>query len=352
MRLLVIKPSSLGDVIHAFPAVDMLRRRLGSELESLTWVVNDSLAGILEMYPGVDRIVKFPRSQIWHRDARRAFLEDLRRERYDVSIDFQGLLRSGLMSWASRAPRRIGFSNGRECSPWFYTEKYAPVALRRHAVDKNGDLVRQAFPGWGELTVPKLNVGERWLAEAEGLLADCEGGGPVLAVGCSSRWASKNWPPVFFAAVLDALKKRRGDVRIWLLGSPDERELCERVVSACKVARPLNLAGKSKMMGLVGLLCKSDALLTNDSGPMHIAAALSKPCVALFGATDPKLTGPYGDGLHTVIRSGCPKSPCFRKQCPVKGVECSGWTDAETVANETVAKLELCGRRPSFGNWT
>lgn len=345
MRLLVIKPSSLGDVIHAFPAVDMLRRHLGRELESLSWVVNDTLAGILEMYPGVDRIVKFPRSRIWHGDARRAFLEDLRRERYDVSIDFQGLLRSGLISWASRAPRRIGFANGRECSPWFYTEKYAPVALRRHAVDKNGDLVRQAFPGCGELTVPRLNVGQCWVEEAERLLADCDGDGAVLAVGCSSRWASKNWAPHFFASVLDAVKKRRKDVRIWLLGSPEERELCEQVVSACQMAKPLNLAGKSKMMGLVGLLHKSDALLTNDSGPMHIAAALGKPCVALFGATDPELTGPYGAGLHTVVRSGCSKSPCFRKQCPLKGVECCGWTDAEMVATETVAKLEACGRR-------
>jgi len=346
VRLLVIKPSSLGDVVHAFPAVDMLRRHLGRDLESLTWVVNDSLADILGMFPGIDRIVKFPRSRIWHGDARRAFLEDLRKERYDVSIDFQGLLRSGLMSWASKAPRRIGFSNGRECSPLFYTEKYAPAALRRHAVEKNGDLVKQAFPGCDELRIPDLNVNPAWREEAERLLADCEGDGPVLAVGCSSRWASKNWPTDFFTAILDAVSGRQDNVRIWLLGAPDERPVCEQVVAGCKKARPLNLAGKSNMTGLVGLLSRSDALLTNDSGPMHIAAALKKPCVALFGATDPELTGPYGPGLHTVFRSGCPKSPCFRKQCPAKGVQCSGWTSAEAVADAVVAKFgKACGAR-------
>ena len=343
MRLLVIKPSSLGDVVHAFPAVDMLRRRLGSELESLTWVVNDSLAGILGMFPGVDRIVKFPRSKIWHHDARKAFLEDLRKESYDVSIDFQGLLRSGLMSWASRAPRRIGFSTGREGSPFFYTEKYAPEATLRHAVEKNGDLVRQAFPGCDELRIPDLNVNPEWLAVADNLLADCEGDGPVLAVGCSSRWASKNWPTDFFAAVLDAVSRRLNNVRIWLLGAPDERPICEQVVSGCKTAKPLNLAGKSNMTGLVGLLARSHALLTNDSGPMHIAAALKKPCVALFGATNPVLTGPYGPGLHVVFRSGCSKSPCFKKQCPLNGVQCSHWTDADAVADAIVAKLATDG---------
>ena len=340
MRLLVIKPSSLGDVVHAFPAVDMLRRHLGSELESLTWVVNDSLAGILGMFPGVDRIVRFPRSRIWHSDARKAFLEDLRQEKYDVSIDFQGLLRSGLMSWASRAPRRIGFSTGREFSPLFYTEKYAPLEKHRHAVEKNGDLVRQAFPGCGELRIPDLNVNPEWLAAADNLLADCEGDGPVLAVGCSSRWPSKNWPAEFFSSVLDAVSKRRPNVRIWLLGAPDERPVCEKVVSGCQAAKPLNLAGKSNMTGLVGLLSRSDVLLTNDSGPMHIAAALKKPCVALFGATDPVLTGPYGPGLHVVFRSGCPKSPCFKKQCPLQGVKCNGWTDAEKAADGLLAALE------------
>ena len=345
MRLLVIKPSSLGDVVHAFPAVDMLRRRLGNELESLTWVVNDSLAGILGMFPGVDRIVKFPRSKIWHGDARKAFLEDLRKESYDVSIDFQGLLRSGLMSWASRAPRRIGFSTGREGSPFFYTEKYAPEAKLRHAVEKNGDLVRQAFPGCDELRIPDLNVNPEWLTAADGLLADCEGNGPVLAVGCSSRWPSKNWPTNFFAAVLDAVSRRLNSVRIWLLGAPDERPICDQVISGCKMAKPLNLAGKSNMSGLVGLLARSDALLTNDSGPMHIAAALKKPCVALFGATNPVLTGPYGPGLHVVFRSGCSKSPCFKKQCPLQGVKCNNWTDAEAVADALFAALER-GRSP------
>ena len=347
MRLLVIKPSSLGDVVHAFPAVDMLRRHLGGELESLTWVVNDSLAGILELYPGVDRIVKFPRSRIWHWDAMKTFLADLRKERYDVSIDFQGLLRSGLMSWAAAAPRRIGFSNGRECSPLFYTEKYAPLANRRHAVEKNGDLARQAFPGCGKLEVPQLEVGEQWLAEADGLLGACEGDGPLVAVGCSSRWDSKNWPTHFFSEVLDAVKERCPSVRIWLLGSPDERGRCEMVAAGCRGAKPLNLAGKSRMMGLVGLLARSDVLLTNDSGPMHIAAALRKPCVALFGATDPELTGPYGPGLHTVFRSGCPKSPCFRKQCPETGVECSGWTDVATVATAILEKTGFGNRASS-----
>ena len=94
------------------------------------------------------------------------------------------------------------------------------------------------------------------------------------------------------------------------------------------------------MTGLVGLLSRSDALLTNDSGPMHIAAALKKPCVALFGATDPVLTGPYGPGLHVIFRSRCPKSPCFKKQCPLQGVKCNDWTEAEKVSDELLAAMK------------
>lgn len=339
MKVLIVKPSSLGDVIHAFPAVELLRRGLGDGLESLTWVVNESLSGILELYPAIDRVVKFPRSRMFRSGAMREFLSSLREEQYDVCIDFQGLLRSGLISLASRAPRRIGFRHAREFSWLFYTDRVVIDPSLRHAVDKNIALVRSGFGLDGEVVLPELRVGERWLSEADGLLAGCEGDGPVLAVGCSSRWASKNWPVGFFAKVLDGVSQRLPGVRIWLLGSASESELVGSLRSRCRVSRPLDLSGRSSMMGLVGLLSRSAALLTNDSGPMHIAAALGCPCVALFGSTDPKLTGPYGDGLHCVIRSGCPSSPCFKKTCPRSGVECSQWTNVEDVVDQVVGKL-------------
>ena len=351
-RVLVIKPSSLGDVIHALPAVRLLRQRLGASLERLTWVVNDSFRPLLELAPDVDRIVSFPRREIWHRGVVRRFVSVLQEEPYDVAIDFQGLLRSGLMAHFSHAPRRVGFANGRELSPWFYTER-VPVPRRMHAVERNLELVAAAFPAsgpsgsgraWDYPAGALLDMPSARREAARALLDEPAPGTPVLAVGHSSRWHSKNWSVGFFGAVLDEIAARRPETRIWLLGAPDERERGERVRAACRVARPLNLSGASDMPGLAALLSESGALLTNDSGPMHLAAALAVPVVALFGATDPELTGPYGEpGLHRVFRSVCPKSPCFRHDCPFGEERCPQGTSAAEVADAVLARLARRG---------
>lgn len=343
-RVLVIKPSSLGDVIHGLPAVRVLRSLLGTELERLTWVVNDSFSGLLEMAPDVDRIVRFPRKRIWERGVMGAFKRELQSESYDVAIDFQGLLRSGLMSWFSKAPRRIGFADGRELSPWFYTEKVK--VPRGHAVEKNLLLVRKAFgPAGNDETSPGYPAGALLTVTAEELdraraLLGVQEGVPVLAVGHSSRWPSKNWPTDFFGRVLDSVSAQVPGLRIWLLGAPEESAHAEAVTAACTAVQPLNLCGKSDMKGLVGLLSASDALLTNDSGPMHLAAAVDIPVVALFGATDPGLTGPYGvPGRHTVFRSTCDRSPCFQHVCPLGEGACAKGTSVEDVAAAVVSAL-------------
>lgn len=344
-RVLVIKPSSLGDVIHALPAVRLLRQRLGARLERLSWVVNDAFRPLLELSGDVDRLVSFPRSRIWQRGVARDFARELTSEAYDVSIDFQGLLRSGLMTHFGRAERRIGFASGREFSPWFYSER-VDVPRKMHAVERNLELVARAFPqengdtGWEYPAGSLLTIPEERRQAALKLLNLQAGERPVLAVGHSSRWLSKNWSAEFFGEVLDEVARRCPDICMWLLGAPGEFKRGERVVGACRVARPVNLSGKSDMPGLAALLSLSGALLTNDSGPMHLAAALSIPVVALFGATDPELTGPYGpQGLHHVFRSVCPRSPCFRHECPYGEKRCAEGTSAAAVATVLLERL-------------
>ena len=343
-RLLVIKPSSLGDVIHALPALALIRRRLGTDLTRVSWVVNDSFSSLLEMAPGIDRIVKFPRKRLWERGVIRAFKHDLQSEAYDVAIDFQGLLRSGLMAWCSNAPRRIGFADGRECSPWFYNESIR--VPKGHAVERNLQLADAAFPKDGDdihtACGPLLQVTTEQLAAARVKLSVDDNKTPVLAIGHSSRWNSKNWPAPFFARVMDILTERRPDIQFWLLGAPEERPRADEVCHACKTARPLNLTGQSSMTELVALLAASTALFTNDSGPMHLAAALDVPTVALFGATNPDLTGPYGPpGRHKVFRSACPQSPCFKHDCPRGTGQCAVGTEPETVADALLHAMKL-----------
>jgi heptosyltransferase-1 len=340
LRILVVKPSSLGDVIHSFPAVDLIRRSL-PETSRITWVVNENLAAIPTLYPGVDRIVKFPRHRLGSAKALRDFVNELRAEPYDLAIDFQGLLRSGIICRLSKAPRRAGFKHAREGAWLFYTEKYSVADDVRHAVAKNLSLARQVLSSDTDERRPPLVIPDAQRTEAAALLAKLHGSGPVLAVGFSSRWPSKNWPQAFFAAVLDECARRRPDLRCWLLGAPNEQADGEKICALTKICRPTNLAGRTAVLTLAALLEQSQALLTNDSGPMHIAAALGLPCIALFGATDPTLTGPYGEeGQHHIINSQCPKSPCFQRLCPIGPDECcKGWNPA-SVADIIIAKLQ------------
>ncbi len=338
MHLLIIKPSSLGDIVHTFPAVTALKNHLPDS--RISWVVNDNLATIVSLLPEVDRIIKFPRQKFNHCNfvAIRNFWADLRSEKYDLAIDFQGLLRSGLIAYASAAPGRLGYANAREGATFFYTQTYLPPADLRHAAEKNLALAKHFFPWTSLPTSSPLPVPAEWLAAADKLLPP--DGRPILAVGFSSRWASKNWDGEFFAAVLRLLLQQQPGLRCWLLGSAAERPQGDKILSLL-AGHPAvsNLAGQTSLPALVGLLRRSQALLTNDSGPMHIAAALQTPCIALFGATDPDLTGPYGEGIHRIFCSHCPDSPCFQRRCPRPPGSCSAGTSPQDVIDAIVAKL-------------
>ncbi len=347
MHVLIVKPSSFGDVVHTFPALALLQRSVPAPLR-LTWVVNDSLTALPALLPGVSRMIAFPRRHLFRDYAGRNFLRELRSEKYDIAIDFQGLLRSGLMTWLSRAPRRIGFRQAREGAHFFYTEKYTPEASCQHAVDKNIALVRLAFPdavaaaGGDVVGHPPLTVAPEADAAARAWLEQLPGDGPVLAVGFSSRWASKTWPREFFAAVITAVAAQVPGLRCWLVGASSERQLGEELaaeVSACQV---LNLAGATDFAELAALFGRSHAMLTNDSGPMHLAAAMGVSCIALFGATEPDKTGPWGstDQQHVVVRTRCPEHPCFQRRCPKGEGVCPQGTDTAAVAAQVAQKLK------------
>jgi len=338
VRVLIVKPSSLGDILHTFPAVYALQQAF-PQLD-LSWVVNRSLAEIVEMLPGIDRVIAFPREELGvfkGCSALRSFRRELLAQPYDLALDFQGLLRSALICKFSKAPIRVGFDTAREGAAFFYHHRIKLPAEIRHAVEKNLFLARSYFrlEATG-LSQPQLRVKPAWLDEAQSLLQ--AGPEPVVAVAYSSRWPSKNWPPGFFAEVLRELLALRPQCKCWLLGSKSEREAGEELRERVAMPQLVNLAGQSSLGGLVGLLKKSAVLLTNDSGPMHIAAALQVPCVALFGATDLGLTGPYGE-QHRVFRSKCPQSPCFLRDCPRHAGACAEGVSVSAVVKALADKM-------------
>ncbi len=356
MKILIIKPSSLGDVVHALPAVAWLRHRFPAA--TISWLVNEEYAGLVGTSPDVNAVIPFQRrrwGKLRHAGEFLRFLRSLRAENFDVVVDLQGLFRSGFLAFCSGAPRRVGFACSREGAPWFYTECVKLPDAIRHAVDKNMWLVRKAFAGAetaaGDLPPmnqpatfpePRILPAAREAAAARMVREKLAGVWPLIAVSPFTRWESKTWPPEFYARVLDLLAARFPGQRCWLLGSPDQRQAAEKIVALSVAAKPLNLVGETEFGELLELLHASHVVITNDSGPMHLAAAVNCPVVAIFGPTDPELTGPYGQKT-AVLRGRCPDGPCFREKCPRSGI-CQTTVSAEMVAAAASRLLEQFGK--------
>ena len=284
-RILILKPSSLGDIIHALPAVNLIRQRYPQA--HLAWLVNTTFTSLLKHCPVIDEIIPFPRHEYRRLPA---LFRRLRQDRYDVVVDLQGLLRSGLLAALSGAPRRIGLSDARECAGIFHNEIIS--VPRIHAVDR---YLRAAVHLGGAAGPVEFPLGLAPGRHSEG----------YLAINASARWPTKLWGDDKFTELIRQLPQDR----VILTGSAAEADRIGRLAQGC-----CNLAGKTDLFELAGWYRRCAVVVTNDSGPMHLAAAVGTPVVAIFGPTDPVLTGPYGNG-HTVLRSVLPCAPCFKGHC-------------------------------------
>ncbi|MBP9891535.1 MAG: lipopolysaccharide heptosyltransferase II [Planctomycetes bacterium] len=340
-RLLLIKPSSLGDICHAVAGAWALKARWPSM--HLTWLVNSSFEPLLRGMSCVDATLPFDRARFKgllgafrERTALRAFVTTLRAGRFDVALDMQGLFRSGTFARLSGAPVRIGFRSAREGARLFYTQRVNTPAQPVHARDRYDALT--AALGCVKPAREDLDVSQAERQSARELLArDGYEGEKLVAVCPGARWESKRYAPERFAQVLDDLALQ-GAIRPVIVGSPDMAAPCAATVQACTKARPINLCGQTGLRELAALLDLSDLLVTCDSGPMHIAAAQGTPVVAVLGPTDPRRTGPYGQ-LENVISGQCELMPCLKRACPGLGDKCMKDLPAARVAEKARALL-------------
>lgn len=284
-RFLIVKPSSLGDVVHALPTVARIRRQFPDA--HIAWLINRNLASLLQRSPVLDELILFDRDQPCRFPA---LLKQLCARRFDVVVDLQGLLRSGLMTWATRAPRRIGLSDAREGARLFYTE-IVPVP-RTHAVHRYLKAAERLGCAGGPVEFP---LGVQPLRR-EGW----------IAIHPFARWPTKEWGDHRFAELIRRLPRER----VVLTGTAAERSRVERMAPGCR-----NEAGNTDLFQLAELYARCAVLITNDSGPMHLAVAVGTPVIALFGPTDSALTGPYG-GRHVVLRADVACAPCLKERCP------------------------------------
>ena len=323
-HILVIKLSSLGDIAHALPAVRALKERTGAAID---WVVQPEYQSLLACCPDVERTIAFPR-----RNFARGFfpfLRELRRDKYDVVVDLQGLMKSALAARLARGRRRVGPAWAREGAPRFYDAQPAKTAgPRRHAVDELMDVVNLVAPGEALPPEPKLAV-----PEAE---SDVEPG-PHVAFAPFSRWDTKDWPLEKFAELGKRLVAEMG-CRIRIVGSRENEAQGEALARQIgEGAR--NLCGKTDLPGLCALLKGMDLLVTVDSGPMHWADALGVPMVAIFGATDFARTGPYRQLGHVVAKDGLDCRPCHSRTCARGDLACLRTLDVETVFQAALKEL-------------
>lgn len=332
-RILLIKPSSLGDIVHALPMLAALRRRWPDA--HIAWLVGASFAPLLDGHPLIDEVIRFDRKrygQMWWNPAASIafwrFVASIRRRRFDLVIDLQGLIRSGLLSWFSGARRRVGFAHAREAAWLFYTQRVSCPPDSPHAVDRNLCVARQLGLPIDPIEFP-LALTDAELERARALLAETQtdSSESITAILPGARWASKQWPARRFAEVVDTLQAN--GTRCLLLGAPDDEPLGEIIMRECRDA-PVNLIGRTSLRELVALLALADRVVCCDSGPMHIAAALDRPLTAIFGPTDPNRTGPYGS-RSAVVRRDLQCSPCLRRVCPLRHHACMAELDAETV---------------------
>lgn len=326
MKILVVKPSSLGDIIHALPTVRILRRAFPQA--DIAWLINENFAPILDGCPVINRVIPFARHRYTtpHGIAELGHLiAALHRERFDWAIDLQCLLRSSLITLTTGARRRTGLSDGREGSTSFYNELIKIPTPHMHAVDRYLMLPRQ-------LGIQVDCVEFPLAPDPRGAKAGRE---KLILVNPGARWPTKRWPAPRFGELLARLAALWPDHRLAIIGSPDERITAEAIAASAHTPVEV-LAGRTTLPQLVDLMRRAALLISNDSGPMHLAVAVGTPVVAIFGPTNPRQTGPYPGAAHAVLRVSLPCSPCLKAQCKdTPQVSCLTQIEVEQVVAAT-----------------
>jgi lipopolysaccharide heptosyltransferase I len=311
-KICIIKPSSLGDIVHCLPILPALRALFPDS--QVTWVVNSAFRSLLDSHPYLNRVIAFERGNpgITPRGATASarLCVRLLEEKYDLTIDLQGLLRSGLMTAATRARIRVGLADAREGARWFYTHRVAAGRLELHAVDR----VKSVVTALGlddyepSFHISPSNQDIQWARDTLAAVPP-----PRVVVNLGARWLTKRWPPEHFAEIARRAARHYG-AGLVCVGSRADEALAASLRSMIEPLPLLDLSGQTSLMQLAALARESHLFVSNDTGPLHLAAAAGASVIGIYTCTDPRLTGPYGPRVATV-KSCVWCAPSFRKSC-------------------------------------
>lgn len=300
-RILIVRPSALGDVCRTVPVAASLRARWPDA--TIGWVVQRGFEDAIAAHPAVDEVIPFPRKDFrspWRpgvASAINGWRRRLRAGAWDLAIDAQGLGRSGLIVRASGARVRVGESRAREGAWLMYTRR-VPIAEPRHAVDRMLDLVAAAGAEPREemdLAVPDAASG--WWRDERAAVGLA--GRPYAVIAATARWRSKQWPADRFAAVAHHLYQ--AGLPCVYVGAPGEESAVRAAMPSDDSPDLVDLAGRTTVGGMMAVIDEAAIIITGDSAPLHMAAGLRTPAVALFGPTEPRRVGPRGHGPLAVL---------------------------------------------------
>ncbi len=318
-RILLIRPSALGDVCRTVPLVASLRKAYPDA--AIDWLVQSGFEQAVLHHPAVSRVISFPRrdialTRLWRPSAARTLLrllKDLRRGGYDLVIDAQGLARSGFFAWCTRAPERVGYANARELG-WLGLTRRVDAPTTTHAVDRMMSLIRAL----GIENSPDMRL---YTSETDrNALSETLQGARYAVVAPTSRWAGKRWPADRFATLMGSLLGDGKLDAIALVGAHTERNQCAPITQQfSNDSRVVDLIGRTDVGGLMVTVQASSIVIANDSAALHMAVGFDRPMVGLFGPTRIDRVGPYLRA-QDVIQPEQPPAGISHKHA-VRGVE-------------------------------
>lgn len=375
-NILLIKLSALGDVVQTIPVLNALRARYPKA--RIDWLIAEEFAELVADHPAVSNVIAFSRgdwSAPWQPApyvAAARLIATLRSAGYDLAIDLQGQLRSAVFAFACGAPVRIGFDKPRK-DVWKTLTRAIPAEAKKHAWQGAREGSWLAYTQHMTLPTLDLHPVERYLGVAPMLGLDAAAPNfsfpippqaatridalldyydigkakPFAIVAPGTNWDTKAWRQDGFAEVARHLLQK--GLAVVLIGSPGERALCEEVGKLAPGA--VDLAGETTLPELAALIRRAALCVSNDSGPMHLAVALERPVIGLFGPTDPIWAGPYRRA-DAVLRVELACSPCYLRrlrECPNDHACMKNLSAAKVVAlaDSIIAKLPSGGRSPA-----
>lgn len=320
-NILLIKMSSVGDVLHTLPFAAALRELFPQA--RISWLVHPQFAGFVPDPPLIDEVIYFDKAAFtkmtW--GERFAFIRSFRREltskHFDLVIDMQGLFKSAAVAFLTGCPNKIGYAEMREGSG-LVSRAIAGNHRYDHVIERYLDVARYLGANINEIKFPMPDVSTeekrvRELLQAEGMQFSSEAWPEYVVMAPGARWVTKKWPAQNY---VDLAQRINSEGKFVVLGGgPEDKALGEEIKNKVASDKIINLAGQTSLREMAALIKNCLFYISADTGPLHIATAYKKPLLAFYGPTKADRTGPYGNPDAVVLLSPAACAGCLKKHC-------------------------------------